>query len=42
MNRQRWQPWLVAGMAAMLLLGACSTTPKKDLALERVRSALEE
>ena len=42
MNRQRWQPWLVAGMAATLILGACSTTPKKDLALERVRSALEE
>lgn len=34
--------WLLPAMAALLALGACSTAPKKDLALERVRSALQE
>ena len=29
-------------LVAVLLLGACTSAPKKDLALERVRSALEE
>ncbi len=36
------QTWLLPAMAAVLALGACSTAPKKDLALERVRSALQE
>ena len=42
MSRLQRQGFLIAAMAVLILLGACSTTPKRDLALERVRSALEE
>ena len=34
--------WILPALAALLVLGACTTAPKRDLALERVRSALEE
>lgn len=34
--------WILMALTVLLTLSACSTTPKRDLALERVRSALEE
>ena len=34
--------WMFLAVLTVLLLGACTAAPKKDLALERVRSALEE
>jgi outer membrane protein OmpA-like peptidoglycan-associated protein len=33
---------LLFGLLALLLLGACQTAPKKDLALERIRNQLSE
>lgn len=42
MNLQGRKILLIVAMAMVLVLGGCSTAPKKDLALERVRSALLE
>ncbi|HKX54932.1 MAG TPA: OmpA family protein, partial [Xanthomonadales bacterium] len=36
------QVQLLLGLMALLLLGACQTAPKKDLALERIRNQLSE
>lgn len=36
------QVQVLIGLTALLLLGACQTAPKKDLALERIRNQLSE